>query len=184
MRRVTHVAALNRVVVDIFQLLSQHRLGVDNFRLGPFLPKLKAAVALVRSFVILKAIEQCANVMFAEVVDDPPRGHRLEIADFLREIFGRRDEMDVILEDHISEKNHPVVILEKLPRIKHDLDSLGASEHGQPADDRGGQEVGKALSPKRYRLRPMGGEPHVKCTTQSVADGIPTQSVGTSGISF
>ena len=81
-------------------------------------------------FVIFKAIEQRPHVTVTEVVDDPSRRVRLEIADFLRQVIGGGDEVDVVLEDDISEEHQAVLILEKLPGIEHDLNGLRPGEDG------------------------------------------------------
>jgi hypothetical protein len=73
MCRITDVAPLHRVVVDIFQLLSQHRLGLNHSRVATFLPKLKGTIGLEPDFVILQAVEQSPHVAFSEVVDNPAR---------------------------------------------------------------------------------------------------------------
>ena len=57
--------------------------------------------------------------------------------------------MDVVLEDDVSKKHQATLILKKLPGIEHDLNGLGPSEDGQPADDRAGQEVGERGLPNR-----------------------------------
>ena len=49
--------------------------------------------------------------------------------------------VNVVLDDDISEQHEAILILEKPPGIEHDLNCLGPGEHGQPADDRAGQEV-------------------------------------------
>src|SRR5438552_103056 len=85
-RRVTHVAPLHGVLVDVFQLLPQHRLAPDDLRMTPFLPELERAVALVPGLVVLQAVEQGPYVTFAEVVDDTPRRVGLEIANLPRQV--------------------------------------------------------------------------------------------------
>ena len=67
------------------------------------------------SFVIFQAIEQGPRVAFTEVVDDPSRRVGLEIADFFRQVLGRVDELNVVLENDMSQKHQPILILEKLP---------------------------------------------------------------------
>jgi hypothetical protein len=52
--------------------------------------------------------------------------------------------VDVVLADDISEQLQSVLILKKLPGVEHDLNGLGQGEHGQPANDRSGQEVGES----------------------------------------
>ena len=47
----------------------------------------------------------------------------------------------------VSQKHQSILILEKLPGIEHDLNSLGPGEDWQPANDRAGQEVGKTGFP-------------------------------------
>ena len=148
MRRIAHVAPLHRVVVDVFQLLAQHRLGLDDLRMASFLPELKRPVGLVPDLVILQAIEQSPHVSLAEVVDDPSCRVRLEIADLFRQVLGRGDEVDVVLEDDVAQEHHAILILEKLPGIEQDLNGFGPGEHGEPADDRAGQEVRKPRFPE------------------------------------
>ena len=74
-------------------------------------------------------------------VFDAPR--RLQLLDH-RSVVPATDEVNVVLEDDISEQHQAILILEKLPRIEHDLNGLGPGEHGQPANDRAGQEVGES----------------------------------------
>ena len=104
------------------------------------------SIALVPGLVILQAVEQSPHVAFAEVVDDPSRRVRLEVADLLRQVLGRGDEVDVVLEDDVTQERQAVLILEELPGVEQDLDGFGPGEHGQPADDRTGQEVGETAT--------------------------------------
>ena len=57
-RRIAHVTSLHWVVVDVFQLLSQHFLGLDDLRVAPFLPELKGTIGLVPGLVVVQSIEQ------------------------------------------------------------------------------------------------------------------------------
>jgi hypothetical protein len=63
--------------------------------------------------------------------------------------------VNVVLNYDISEKHQTIQILEKLLRIEHDLNGLGPSEDGQPANDRAGQEVGE-----RGFSEPIAGASH------------------------
>jgi hypothetical protein len=54
--RITDVPALDGIIVDIFELLSQYRLGLDHFRLASFLPELKGTVGFVPRFVLFQAL--------------------------------------------------------------------------------------------------------------------------------
>ncbi len=127
--------------MDVFQLLSHHRLILNDFRVTPFLPELELTVALVPGFVMLQAVEQSPHASLFEVINDPTRRMRLEVTDFFRQILGGRDEVDMVLEDDVAQEYHPILILEKLPGIEQDLNGFGPCEHRQPADDRAGQEV-------------------------------------------
>ena len=85
------------------------------------------------------------------------------------------DEVNVVLEDDISEQDQAILILEKLPRIEHDLNGLGPSEDGQPANDRAGQEVGERGFTELIAGASPGSWYWLEKTTRSVEDGIPTQ---------
>src|SRR4051812_6636759 len=58
MRRVANMAPLHGVLMDIFQLLPQHPLGLGHLRMAPLLPQLERAVTLVPSLVVFQAVEQ------------------------------------------------------------------------------------------------------------------------------
>jgi hypothetical protein len=86
---------------------------------------------------------------------DAPRGNavfdaprRLQPLDH-QSVVTATDEVNVVLEDDISEHHQAILIREELPRIEHDLNGLGPSEDGQPAIDRAGQEVGERAFPHR-----------------------------------
>src|SRR6516164_2734896 len=62
MCRIADEASLHRVVMDIVQLLSHYRLGLDDFWVTAFLPELIPTVALVPGFVIFQALEQSTHM--------------------------------------------------------------------------------------------------------------------------
>ena len=138
MCRITDIASLYRVVVDVVQLLPHHRLSLDPFRMASFLPELKGTVAFMSDFVILQTIKQSLDVSLSEVVDDPPCRIRLEIANLFRQVVGRGNEVDMVLQNHITQKLHAILILEILPGIEKDLNGFTSCEHRKPTDDRTG----------------------------------------------
>ncbi len=97
---VADVSAFDRVVVNVLQFLMQHRFPINQLWVAAFLPKLMVAVAFVSSAAVRELFEQCIYVSFLEVVDYLSRSVRLEVADFLRQVICRGDEVGVILEDH------------------------------------------------------------------------------------
>jgi hypothetical protein len=70
------------------------------------------------------------------VIDDLPRREGLEVADFLRDIRRRGNQVKVIFEDDIAVDGEAAVRLEKVPRVVEELHGLGACEYRKPADDR------------------------------------------------
>ena len=67
------IASPHRVVVDVCQLLAQHRLGLNDLRVASLLPMLKLPVSFVPEFVVLQNIQQRSLVSLAKVVDDLSR---------------------------------------------------------------------------------------------------------------
>src|SRR4051794_28531750 len=117
MRRMADVPSLDGVLVDVLELLPQHLLILDDLRMTSFLPQLERSIALMPLLMVLQAVEQGANLAIAEEVDDPPGRMRLEVADLLRQVFGRGDEVDVVLEDDVTQKRQAVVVLEELAGV-------------------------------------------------------------------
>src|SRR5438105_3246681 len=54
----------------------------------------------------------------------------------------------MVLEDHVAQEHHAILILEKPPGIEKDWNGLGPCEHGEPADFRRGQEVRRPSFPE------------------------------------
>ena len=83
--------------------------------------------------------------------------------------------MDMVFEDDVAQERHAILILEKLPGIEQDLNGFGPCEHGEPADDRTGQEVRKRQLPRTCSDCVPSLAASRKKTTRSVEDGIPTR---------
>lgn len=69
MLRFIHIAALDGVFVDVPDLLSHHRIRLDEFGLIPLLPDLIASILFVGFFVELKLLEQCVGLLFLQVFE-------------------------------------------------------------------------------------------------------------------
>ncbi len=78
---------------------------------------------------------------------------RFEVADRLRQVFSRGNEVDVVLQDDVTQECQAVLVLQELPGIEQDLDRLGPRKYRQSTDDGACQEMGKGDSPKRKRVR-------------------------------
>ena len=78
------------------------------------LPQLERSIAFVPRLVVLQAVEQGADPAFSEVIDDPPRRVRLEVADLLPEVSGRGDEVNVVLEYDVTQERQAVLVLQEL----------------------------------------------------------------------
>ena len=77
-RRLADVTSLDRVLVDLLELLPQHLLVLDDLRLASVLSQLELSIALMPRPMELQAVEQDADMAFPTVVDDPPRRIRFE----------------------------------------------------------------------------------------------------------
>ena len=83
----------------------------------------------------------------------------------------------MVLEDDETQESQAVVILENC-QVEQDLDGFGPREHRQPADDSAREEVReRRLTEAENNFAPS--LVPAMLSTKSVADGIPTQSVGT-----
>jgi hypothetical protein len=111
-RPIANVPSFDGVLVDVLEVLPQRLLTLDDLRMASFLPQLERSIALMPHLMVLQAVEQGANLAFAEVVDDPPGRIRLEVADLLRQVFGEGDEVDVVLEDDVTQERQAVLVLQ------------------------------------------------------------------------
>ena len=66
MDRVIDVAASDRIVVDVFQLLPHHFVALNHLRMTTLLPKLIISVGLVLGFEAFQLSEDLSNVLCFE----------------------------------------------------------------------------------------------------------------------
>jgi hypothetical protein len=147
------------------------------FDVARLVPTTASAVATVR--VLTRSHAPRGNAVFdaprGNAVFDAPR--RLRPLDH-QSVVAATVEVNVFLEDDISEQHQAILILEKPPRIEHDLNGLGPSEDGQPANDCAGREVGERGFSEPIAGASPGSWSWLEKTTRSVEDGIPTQERG------
>ena len=103
---------------------------------------------------------------------------RFEVADRLRQVFSRGNEVDVVLQDDVTQECQAVLVLQELPGIEQDLDRLGPRKYRQSTATVHVKKWGKAIHRNGSECVPS-LEPRALRSTRSVADGIPTQSIGT-----
>ena len=61
MRRIADEPSLDRVLVNVLELLPQHLLVLNDLRMASFLPQLELSIALMPRLVVLQAVEQGAR---------------------------------------------------------------------------------------------------------------------------
>src|SRR5262249_4935086 len=121
-------------------------------------------------------LEQGPHLAGLQVIDDLPRGERLEIADFLGDGRRRGDQMKMVFENHVAVNGETAGFLEEAPGVVEELHGLGARKDGQPAYDCAGEEIGVLVFAEAV-LRAG----HGSSGTRSVRACVPTRSVGTRG---
>ena len=142
MNGIVDESSLNRIVVYVLGLLLHHLVATDLLRVAAFLPQLKIAVVFVSGFAEMELVEKRPGVAAFEQVNDLAGSIRLEIANFLTEIAGRGNEVDVVFQDYVSEEPETLLSLQKGPRVEKDLGGFWAVEDGKPVDDRTSEEMG------------------------------------------
>ena len=86
MDRIVYIAALDRVVVDVLDLLPHHRFILNQLRMRAFLPDLIFPIDFVRGLALRQLLKHLARLLILQVIDDLTRRERLEIADLFRQV--------------------------------------------------------------------------------------------------
>lgn len=64
-----HIAALNWVLVNIFNLLPHHILALNQLWMHPFLPKLIGTIIFVGFFVKSQLIQNLPDIVFGKILN-------------------------------------------------------------------------------------------------------------------
>jgi len=141
--RVVDVASPDRVHVGVFELLPHHLCMVDLLRMAAFLPNLilAAGFSLVLQCVSFQLSQQCLGVSAFKQVDDPAGREGFRASYRVGNLRGARDQVQVVLKNHVAEQCEVLVLLQVLPRVEDDLHCFVTRENREPADDRPGHEV-------------------------------------------
>src|SRR5690348_14253379 len=106
------------------------------------LPELISAIRLVPGLQEMQQFEQGPRTVGFQKIDETPGSERLEITDLLGQILGRRNQVQMILQNDVAVENQAPLVVEKLPGIIEDLHGVRPREYREPADDGAGEEVG------------------------------------------
>ncbi len=142
---IVDVSPLHGIEVDVIELLTQHRLVLDELRMAALLPELIGGVGFVRFFERGQLFQQPIGVVFFEITEDRFGGECLEIVDLSAEIIGLEDAVDMVFEDHVAVNQHAFVFLPPAQGVQDDLHRAGAGEHRQPVEHGPGEEVGSTV---------------------------------------
>jgi hypothetical protein len=138
---VIHIAPLDGVQMDVFQLLPHHFPVRDLLRMAAFLPELIRALRLVIPLVHRELTQERFRVTFGEKFENRPGREPFESLHRPTQVRSRGDQVQVVFEDHEPIKRELGIRGEKSPTVEDDVDRFGPSEDGQPAVDRAGQKV-------------------------------------------
>ena len=135
------IASFDRIVVDIFQFLNHHFVGLNLLRMNAFFPELIIAFDFVCPFESLHVLQNDARFSFDQEVENATGCIRFEPLDDIGQIRCRRDQVQVVFQDDVTKEFEGIIYGEITPRIEYDVDRFGPGEDGEPAVDRAGHEV-------------------------------------------
>jgi len=142
MLRCIHEAALDRVKVQVFELLQHRCITDDGLRVESLLPHLMGALLLMRGATVRELIEQPGARFDFEQFENPARGVALEIRHDLREGGCGEDGVEMVVEDDPGVDLKALVYAAILECRDEDVAARGGGEGGQPGHDGRGDEVG------------------------------------------
>jgi hypothetical protein len=142
MQRIVHKTSLHWIIVNVFQLLPQDFIVFDQLRMASFLPKLKFLIQFMVKFIKFQVSKDIFGISGFQQIDDFSSRERFEPLYGAGEVICRRDEMQMVIQDDVTEKVKTVILLEVFPRIKHDIDGFGMREDRRPNDGGAGEKVG------------------------------------------
>jgi hypothetical protein len=97
-----HHPEAHRVVMEVLDLLLQHRLRDDLLGMKPFLPDLVVAPGFGRLLMILQLIQDPGLLIMLQLGDDALGGVTLEIPDELRQFVPRDHQVQMVVQDDLG----------------------------------------------------------------------------------
>jgi hypothetical protein len=131
----------HRVVMQVVDLLLQHRLGDDLLGMKPFLPDLVVAPGLGRLLKILQLIQDPGLMIMFQLGDDALAGVALEIPDDLRQSVTRHNQVQMVVQDDIGIELQVFMLAAKLEGVEKKVKIGLPGEEGNPVDHRASDEV-------------------------------------------
>lgn len=126
----------------------------------------------------MQPFQDCGNISLEQVIDHSPGSVRLEIADFLRQVVGRSDEMHMVFQGDLAEQRHPLLLVQETPGIAQNIDRLRPREDREPADDGAGEEMRITLLAETVAATAHGHTFGMEDDAERRC-GIPMRSMGT-----
>ena len=83
MRRIIHLSATQRIVVNVLDFLPHHVLRLDRLRVTSFLPQLMRLINFVPRFIESQLVQKRFVSFFLHPFDDRGRREGFELADAL-----------------------------------------------------------------------------------------------------
>jgi len=127
--------------MGVINLLHHHFCAQNLFGMAAFLPELIFPIGSGAGFVGVQFQEHSVGFPLFEVVDDFAGGPGFKVADFLAQVPGRGDEMEVVFHDDVGVERQALVLLKELQGVENDLRHRGAGKEGEPVDDGAGDKV-------------------------------------------
>ncbi len=138
---VIHIPPLDRVVVNVLQLLPHHGLAEHQLRVGARLPELMVAIALINGFCLVQPLQQGGGPVAGQKLDEFHRREGLETGDALVQPRRLGDQVQVVFEHDVAIEAEVAMLSQVGPTVEKYLYGFGPGEDRQPLDHGAGEKV-------------------------------------------